>query len=216
MDEITLQSVKMSDVQEVEQTPENPEMISLKTDMESYRQLLIPINKVLEWEESHYPAILVGLITLLFALIWTMEPSVLTCFSLIGLVICLIDFVVPAVTTYFFATAEWSEVQEEQYEAICQRVLNFKAHIANAKNTLMDLKADKPKAYLLVMMGIFACTAWLGSLMDNLLLTYLMVLFIILLPGLHKHGIIQKMTNSTAIVIKGLIAGKEQVKAKGK
>jgi len=146
MDEISLQSVKMADVQEVSVVPKNAEMTALKADLEGYRQLLIPINKVLEWDESHYPAILVGIITLKFALIWAMEPSVLTCFSLIGLSLCLIDFVVPAITTYFFATAEWSEVHEESFEAICQRVLNFKAHLSNAKNTLLDLKADKPKA----------------------------------------------------------------------
>jgi len=212
MDEIELQSLRMADVQEVSVAPQSAAMASLKQDLEGYRQLLLPINKVLEWEESHYPAILVGSITLIFALIWAMEPSVLTCFSLMGLSLCLIDFVVPAVTTYFFAAAEWSETQEEAFESICQRVLNFKAHISNAKSTLLDLKTDKPKAYLLVMMGIFACTAWVGSLMDNLLLTYLMVLFVILLPGLHKHGIIQKLSGNAAVVIKGLLAGKAEAK----
>jgi len=58
------------------------------------------------------------------------------------------------------------------------------------------------------MMGIFACTAWLGSLMDNLLLTYLMVVFIALVPGLRKHGILQKLTSNAGTVIKRVIVGK--------
>ena len=40
-------------------------------------------------------------------IIWYLEPSVLTCFSLTGLILCLIDFTVPTITSYFFSSVEW-------------------------------------------------------------------------------------------------------------
>ena len=46
---------------------QNAELAQLKRDLESYREFILPLNKVLEWEQNHYPGILVGVITLLFA-----------------------------------------------------------------------------------------------------------------------------------------------------
>ena len=65
-------------------------------------------------------------------------------------------------------------VQERQFESICTRLLNARTHFSHAVQSLMGLKNEKPKAYLVVMMGVFAVLAWIGSLIDNLLLTYLL------------------------------------------
>lgn len=40
---------------------------NLKKDLEGYREIILPFNKVLEWEKPHYPAILVGSITFIFS-----------------------------------------------------------------------------------------------------------------------------------------------------
>jgi len=190
----------------VQDTPvhqdQSGDLSKLKKDLEGYRELILPLNKILEWEQNHYPAILVAVITFIFAIIWYLEPSVLTCFSLVGLHICLIDFVVPTVSSYFFSSSEWTVVQERQFEAICTRLLNCRSHCTNARTSLVQLKNDKPKAYLVVMMAVFAVLAWVGSLIDNLLLTYLLVVFLVLVPGLRKHGILQQLTNRVQDLIK--------------
>jgi len=36
-------------------------------------------------------------------------------------------------------------VQERQFEAICQRILNAKTHIADGKEYLIQMKRNKPK-----------------------------------------------------------------------
>ena len=36
-------------------------------------------------------------------------------------------------------------MQEREYEAICQRILNAKTHIADGKEYLMKLKSNTPK-----------------------------------------------------------------------
>jgi len=39
----------------------------LKKDLEAYREVMLPINKVIEWEQTYYPVILVAAITVIFS-----------------------------------------------------------------------------------------------------------------------------------------------------
>jgi len=43
------------------------ELEKLKCDLEKFRELLLPLNKLLEWEQNYYPAVVVGVITVVFA-----------------------------------------------------------------------------------------------------------------------------------------------------
>jgi hypothetical protein len=87
-------------------------------------------------------------------------------------------------------------------------------HAENFKASLLSLKQEKPKAYLLIMMGVFASLAWIGSLIDNLLLTYLLVVFAVLVPGLRKHGILQMITKKTMDLLTQLLNKTKEAKLK--
>ncbi|KAK2180510.1 hypothetical protein NP493_440g04038 [Ridgeia piscesae] len=189
---------------------------AVKRDLEQYREILLPLNKVLEWEKPQYPAILIGIITFVFAIIWYLEPSVLTTFSLIGIVVSMVDFVVPLVSSYILGSKEWTVVEERQFENICNRLLNAYNHILNLRVTLTNMKKEKPKVYAMVLMAGFAVLAWFGSLIDNLLLTYIMVVFAVLVPGLRKHGILQKFTKMAKDVIMRLIKKPQKKGSKSK
>jgi len=43
------------------------ELERLKKDLEGYREVMLPINKVIEWEKNYYPVALVAAITLIFS-----------------------------------------------------------------------------------------------------------------------------------------------------
>jgi len=43
------------------------ELEQLKCDLEKFRELLLPLNKVFEWEQNYYAAVVVGVITVIFA-----------------------------------------------------------------------------------------------------------------------------------------------------
>jgi ADP-ribosylation factor-like protein 6-interacting protein 1 len=45
----------------------NDELSNLKKGLEGYRELILPLNKVIEWDQNYYPAVLVGVITLVFS-----------------------------------------------------------------------------------------------------------------------------------------------------
>jgi hypothetical protein len=170
------------------------ELGKLKKDLEAYRELFLPVNKVLEWEQNYYPAIIVGVITLVFSLVWYVEPSVLTTICLVGILISAIDLAVPALTGVIFSSSDWNDAKEHQYEAICRRLLNAKQHAASIIGYLMKTKQEKPKLYYIGMIGAFACLAWFGCIIDNLFLTYLIVVGLALCPGVRKSGLIDKVS----------------------
>jgi hypothetical protein len=172
---------------------DSTEVGRLKRSLLGYREVLVPLNKVIEWEQNYYPAVLVGIITLLFSIIWYLEPSVLTTISLLCLFGCVSEFAIPTISAQLQRSSEWTELKDIHFQAICVHLCNAKQHAANVKMTLLALKQNKPNAYLLVMIGTFVTMAWFGSQIDNLLLTYLIVVGAVLVPGLRKHGILQKV-----------------------
>ncbi|XP_048757650.1 ADP-ribosylation factor-like protein 6-interacting protein 1 isoform X2 [Ostrea edulis] len=184
----------------------------MKRDLEGWREVLLPLNGLLHWEKPYYPAIIVGVNSFIFALIWYFEPSVLTTFALLGLAISLIDFLVPIIGPNI-VTAKWTRKQEEQYSEICCRLLNAKTHFHNAKVTMSSLKAEKPKIYFLMVMGTLIALAWLGSWMDNLCMTYFLVNLTLLIPGIRQHAVLQKYLARFLNVLKSFI-GKGSKKMK--
>ncbi|XP_061182065.1 ADP-ribosylation factor-like protein 6-interacting protein 1 [Saccostrea echinata] len=184
----------------------------MKRDLESWREVLLPLNGLLHWEKPFYPAIIVGINTFIFALIWYFEPSVLTTFALLGLAISLIDFLVPIIGPNV-VTAKWTGKQEAQYTDICCRILNAKTHFHNARSTMSSLKSEKPKIYFLIVMGTLVALAWLGSRMDNLCMTYFLVNLVLLIPGIRQHAVLQKYLARLLNVIKSFV-GKGSKKMK--
>ncbi|XP_067673692.1 ADP-ribosylation factor-like protein 6-interacting protein 1 [Haliotis asinina] len=190
-------------------SPHN-ELEELKKDLEGWREVLLPMTRLLNWDKPYHPAVILGVSTFIFALIWYFEPSVLTTFSLFGLIISLIDFLVPIVGPTLFASGSWTVVQQQQYEQICLRLMHARDHFINFKNAMGTLKVEKPKVYFILVMGILVVFAWVGSLFDNLFLTYFLLNIILLVPGLRRHGIIQKYFRGVWLVIKRLIMGKDK------
>jgi hypothetical protein len=172
------------------------ELKSIQTQLNKYRGFILPLHKVLEWEPSYYPAVVIGILTFVFALVWYIEPSVITTFSVIGILVCLTEFAAPVVSNKFFKQPDnWTELEEIHFERSCTRFLNAKKHVTDGWNRLLKLKTEKPNVYLVVVCGVLITLAWIGSLIDSLLLAYLIVAISTLVPGLRKHGILQKVTD---------------------
>lgn len=75
---------------------------------------------------------------------------------------------------------------------------------------LFTLKEEKPKMYFMTMIVSLAAVAWVGQQVHNLLLTYLIVTFLLLLPGLNQHGIILKYIGMAKREINKLLKQKEK------
>lgn len=186
-------------------------LIEVMKNLEGWRAALIRINSILQWEKPYHPVLLLAPTTLIFLLIWCFEPSLLTAVALLGMSFSLIDFLVPLLSS-FYAPETWTGIEEQQFEQICERIMHVKDHFVNARDVMISLKDEKPKVFFAVTMGLMSFLAWLGSLINNLVLTYLLANFLLILPGLRRHQIIERYFRGTWLVLKRLILGKQKAK----
>ncbi|KAL3876360.1 hypothetical protein ACJMK2_034215 [Sinanodonta woodiana] len=182
----------------------------LKHDLEGWREVLLPLNHLISWDRSFYPAILVGFTTFIFIAIWYFDPSVLTAFSVLGLAVTLIDFLVPIIGPNLLGSQKWDGAKERQYEQICKRILNAKYHLEEFKDMWCALKTDKPKVFFLLLSGLLVLFAWIGSQVNNLVLTYILVNIFLLMPGLRRQQVVQKYLSSLGATVRKLIGRKSK------
>ncbi|GAB6020410.1 hypothetical protein CHUAL_003111 [Chamberlinius hualienensis] len=182
--------------------PQKIDLVKLfRHSLEGWRYVLLPLDNLLLWRRVYDPAILIGFNSILFSLLWYYQPSVLSTFSVLGIICCLTDYFVPLITTNFFDQNKWSGKNEKHYEEVCYRLAVLWTNIQCFPALLNYLKETMPKMYFIVILSILTALAWVGNLMDNLLLTYLIINVLLLLPGLKYHGILNRYTKSTVDII---------------
>jgi len=91
-----------------------------------------------------------------------------------------------------FLLNERSDNQEKQYKLVCDELSSAWSTVVSAYAAWGTLKSERPKTYYASLLSVLLVLAWLGNLINNLLLTYLIVLFVVMFPGLKHHGIINQ------------------------
>ncbi|XP_076330600.1 ADP-ribosylation factor-like protein 6-interacting protein 1 [Tachypleus tridentatus] len=164
----------------------------IKRRLESWREVLVPLHSFLVWKQYYFPAVLAGVVTLIFILLWYFEPSVCTSLAVTGIIACLLDYAVPIVIVNFFDPAKWTGVQEKKYEEICESIVEAQKQICDLWDSFLQLRDSKPNVYFVSMLTFLLTLAWISSLVNNLFLTFLLALTVVMYPGLKHHGIIDK------------------------
>ncbi|KAF5918363.1 hypothetical protein HPG69_011803, partial [Diceros bicornis minor] len=144
------------------------ETASLEEQLQGWGEVMLMADKVLRWERAWFPPAVMGVVSLVFLTIYYLDPSVLSGVS------C------------FVMTTE----QQQRFHEICSSLVKTRRRAVGWWKRLFTLKEEKPKMYFVTMIISLAAVAWVGQQVHNLLLTYLIVTFILLLPGLNQHGII--------------------------
>ncbi|KAH6934269.1 hypothetical protein HPB50_022849 [Hyalomma asiaticum] len=140
----------------------------LRLKLEGWREVVLPLNSVLLWNQPYYPACIVS-----------------------------------AVTTVFLTSQH-----ERQLHDICLEAVHSWQSVVSAYASLKKAKQDKPKVYVVAVLISLLVVAWIGNAFDNLLLTYLIVLFLAMTPGMKHHGIFKKYFSVTVLTIRDHIADK--------
>ncbi|XP_031289009.1 ADP-ribosylation factor-like protein 6-interacting protein 1 isoform X2 [Camelus dromedarius] len=110
------------------------------------------------------------------------------------------------VVSLVFLTTE----QQQRFHEICSNLVKTRRRAVGWWKRLFTLKEEKPKMYFVTMIISLAAVAWVGQQVHNLLLTYLIVTFLLLLPGLNQHGIISKYIGMAKREINKLLKQKEK------
>ncbi|XP_070150445.1 ADP-ribosylation factor-like protein 6-interacting protein 1 isoform X4 [Polyergus mexicanus] len=134
-------------------------MKQLKRKMECWREIILPLNSILLWERSWHPGLIVGLVTIIFCIIWILEPTLLTMISICLLIFALVDYLAPILTSILCNVQSWTGQKEkkliEYYSATILCLILF---------------------------------AWIGNTVNNLFLLYIIVNAILLTPGFRHKG----------------------------
>ncbi|XP_004408725.1 PREDICTED: ADP-ribosylation factor-like protein 6-interacting protein 1-like [Odobenus rosmarus divergens] len=109
-----------------------------------------------------------------------------------------------------FGSNKWTTEQQQRFHEICSNLVKTRRRAVGWWKRLFTLKEEKPKMYFMTMIVSLAAVAWVGQQVHNLLLTYLIVTFLLLLPGLNQHGIILKYIGMAKREINKLLKHKEK------
>ncbi|XP_014681875.1 PREDICTED: uncharacterized protein LOC106821536 isoform X2 [Priapulus caudatus] len=185
-------------------------LVSLKRDLEGWREILLPCYAFVTWEQKYFAGIIMGIVSIVFLMLWYFEPTILTTVALFALFLCIVDYVVPLAASNIFDSDNWTGEKEKKYEQVCERILHVRDHTTCFFTMLADLKQNKPKIYFVSVMGALAAIAWIGNTIPNLFLTYVIVSFLVMLPGLRESGIMQEMTGKVLGMVQQTIGGKKK------
>ncbi|KAK9743700.1 hypothetical protein QE152_g8361 [Popillia japonica] len=173
---------------------QNNQLDRLKSSIKHWREIILPVSSVLLWEKSWHPCALIGGTTMVFMSIWLLDPSLLTAVSIIGLTVTISDYVVPLLTASMMKGDMWSEKKEKQLDEICTILLKYYNTLINRATTFCELRTVKPKLYYSCTIITLMVLAWIGNNINNLFLTYLFIIAILLFPGMEQNGIIHLYT----------------------
>ncbi|XP_076289847.1 ADP-ribosylation factor-like 6 interacting protein 1 [Lasioglossum baleicum] len=163
-------------------------MKQLKRRMECWREVILPLNSILLWERSWYPGLIFGITSTIFFLIWMLEPAFLTIVSVSLLVLALIDYLVPPVTSFLCTPNGWTGQKEKKLNEICQNLSGTILQLQNLWASMLQTRSDRPHFYYAGIITSLIIYTWIGSTINNLLLFYIAVNAILLLPGLRHNG----------------------------
>ncbi|XP_028367501.1 ADP-ribosylation factor-like protein 6-interacting protein 1 isoform X2 [Phyllostomus discolor] len=110
------------------------------------------------------------------------------------------------VVSLVFLTTE----QQQRFHEICSSLVKTRRRAVGWWKRLFTLKEEKPKMYFMTMIISLAAVAWVGQQVHNLLLTYLIVTFLLMLPGLNQHGVISKYIGMAKREMNKLLKQKEK------
>ncbi|XP_039265493.1 ADP-ribosylation factor-like protein 6-interacting protein 1 [Styela clava] len=174
---------------------------TLKGSLKGWREVIVVLAKLLKWQQAYYAAIVFAIVSLFFSLIWWLDPSVVTGFSMLIMIACIADYVVPLAMPMIFPETSWSSDKEKQYVQACDGLVQSKKIISSLFSNAGKLKDKNPWLYMAAITVSLSTLAWLGNQMHNLLLAYFFVLIVSALPGLSEHGILDKIATHVKKVI---------------
>ncbi|XP_073399041.1 ADP-ribosylation factor-like protein 6-interacting protein 1 isoform X1 [Dendrobates tinctorius] len=189
---------------------EAAETASLEEHFQGWGEVVLLADRALRWEKPWFPAAIMGAVSFIFLMIYYLDPSVLSGVSCFIMCLCLADYLVPTLAPRIFGSNTWTTEQQQRLHEICSNLVKTRRRIIGWWRRLFVLKEEKPKMYFMSMITALAMVAWIGQQVHNLFLTYIIVSFVLLLPGLNKHGVITKFVGMGKREINKLLKQKEK------
>nr|XP_058918977.1 ADP-ribosylation factor-like protein 6-interacting protein 1 [Kogia breviceps] len=171
---------------------------------------MLMADEVLQWGRAWFPPAIMGVVSLVFLTIYYLDSSILSGVSCFVMFLCLADYLVPILAPRIFGSSKWTTKQQQRVLEICSNLVKTRCRAVGWYKHLFTLKKEESKMYFMTMIISLAVVAQVEQQVHNLLLSYLIVTFLFLLPGLNQHGIISKYIGMAKREINKLLKQKEK------
>lgn len=185
------------------------ETARLEEQLQRWGDVLVAAERALRWEKPVYPVAIAGAVSLLFLVIYWLDPSLLTGVSTFVMTLCVVDFLLPTLTSKFLSPNHWTTDKQQHFNDVCKQLANLRRRLYGWGLRLQDLREEKPLVYLATVTVGLLVLAWIGEQFHNLLLTYMLVMSLLLLPGLNRHGVLSKYVGMARDRINTLLKRKD-------
>jgi hypothetical protein len=179
----------------------------IKSCLEAWREVALPVDAVLGWEKDWYPAITAGTLTGLFMFVWYWDPTLISFLAFTGLFLTLADYIVPRIVAQFCGADSWTGAKEKRFDDVCGRIVAWVDAVEGAFNYCKELKSSKPVIHFFGTIGFLLSLAWVGNRINNFFLLYLLTVLVAFLPGLHRKGLLQKYFSQITLKISEVVQG---------
>jgi len=184
----------------------------VKGCLSQWRELVILADGLLGWEKDFYPALIAAAVTLKFVFVWWWDPTLLTFISITGIMISLLDYAMPKILGTVFKPESWNGDKEARYERACNSLVHGFKYAEAGLAAYREAKKVKPVVHFAATVsGLFAL-AWIGNRINNFFLLYLVVLVVLMLPGLHRKGLLDKYLSQVTAKMAEAVKGKDALK----
>lgn len=182
------------------------EALRMRDHLDDWKEILVQVKRVVDWEEPFHPAVLFGVVSLLFLVLWYFEPTFLSFLCLFFLLLTVADFLLPYVVPKLFPSDAWNDELQNRYIGICGSIVGFKYDSRALFFRLQAAKAERPGLYLALTSIALLCLAWIGSCLGDFVLLYLLAVGVALYPGALKNPTIAANFNGVVDKVKGLLS----------
>lgn len=182
---------------------------TVRDGVEGWREAVLMADSVLGWDQEWHPAATAGSLTVGFLTVWYLDPSLVTLLASIGLILTLADYLGPKILDLIFKPEMWSNEKERRLEAVCRSLVSLSHLLSSLSSYVSSTRAGSPMIHFAVVTSSLLLTAWLGTLLSGLFMLYTVTMLVVMLPGLHRRGLLEKHCSSAVAKLREMVKGKK-------
>uniref|UniRef100_A0A2K6D9G1 ADP ribosylation factor like GTPase 6 interacting protein 1 n=1 Tax=Macaca nemestrina TaxID=9545 RepID=A0A2K6D9G1_MACNE len=121
------------------------EAASLEEQLQGWGEVMLMADKVLRWERAWFPPAIICVVSLVFLIIYYLDPSVVSGVSCFVMFLYLADYLVPIVAPRIFGSNKWTTEQQQKFHDICSNLVKTRCRTVGWWKCFFTLKEEKSK-----------------------------------------------------------------------
>jgi len=151
-------------------------------------------------------------VSFFYLFVWYWDPTLITFLAFSGLFLSLADYIGPKIIHQVFGTDNWNLSKDKQLDQVCEDILSAKDKIEAAWTLCREARTRKPIIHFAATVFTLFTLAWLGNTINNFFLAYLMNVTVLMLPGLHRKGVLKQYGAQITLKLAEVMKGKDYMK----